>query len=226
MNLFWRTPSHVQTARETLDAMAPFAFRFALEMVMEGEMWRGASADAQKEFAAFAVSPTGLAANNQEKAQLLIDELLRSGRFRQAAEFLDHVARAPGRQANNDSNGVSIRFFVIKKGLHTRTNMTLWLFRNNISLFEKVCNRELSLRSACIQAGHIKVDHNFLRNGVLRGFPTWTPAEQAHFMTTLWRGASASFQIGFIETQIDPALPPTVRIADLWRKVHDTGYKR
>jgi hypothetical protein len=224
VNPFKRIRTPVDTARETLDAMSRFDFRAALRPVMEASLWKNGQGDDQ--FPAFALSRKGLAANTQEKAELLAEELLWQGRYLEAAQFLDHIARPQGRPPNNDSNGANIRFFEMKRGVHTRINMVLWLHRHQPALFEKVCRRELSLRSACVEAGHIKRDDKSAMNAVLRIIPGREAPEQAGFLGSAWRKMNLSAQIRFIETEIDPALPPNAKIGIHWRKIHDTGHKR
>ncbi len=224
MNLFKRIHTPVDTARETLAAMSRLNFRAALRPIMEGSFWKNGRGDEQ--FPAFAVSPKGLAANTQEKAELLTEELLWQGQYLEAAQFLEHIARSPGRPPNNDSNGENIRFFEVKRGVHTRINMVLWLHRHQPALFEKVCRRELRLRSACVEAGHIKRHDNSALNTILRIIPEREAREQAGFLGSAWRNIKLPAQIQFIETEIDPALPPNAKIGYHWRKIHDTGNKR
>jgi hypothetical protein len=131
----------------------------AFNAMMDRQLWRRRKKTIFDTFPAFAVAPkpAGLGVNDQSGAELLLHFFWKGGYLREAAGFLDHVAREPGHPPKTLANGeVSHRFLKVSTGSNARHRILLRLVREHPPQYEKVCNRELSLAQAATQLGWVQ----------------------------------------------------------------------
>lgn len=106
-------------------------------------------------FADFAVHPAPQGLEVRSTAALLIVRgmLMKSGRLREWTQLLHRVSRGPGRP-KTFADGESFRpFHSPPTGSNAVDRILLHLEDNDRGLFERVCNREISVRSAAILKG-------------------------------------------------------------------------